>query len=44
MAEREAQAHGLLPQGGLLVVTHGAPLGSRPATNLLRIHRSGNVL
>ncbi len=42
LAEREAQAHGLLPAGGLLVVTHGAPLGSRPATNLLRIHRSGD--
>ncbi len=44
LAEREAQAHGLLPPGGLLVVTHGAPLGSRPATNVLRIHRSGGVL
>lgn len=40
LAEREAQAHGLLPPGGLIVVTHGAPLGSRPATNLLRVHRS----
>jgi len=44
LAEREAQAHGLLPPGGLLVVTHGAPVGSRPPTNLLRIHRSGGVL
>lgn len=40
LAEGEAQAHGLLPPGGLIVVTHGAPLGARPATNLLRVHRS----
>ncbi len=40
LAEREAQAHGLLPPGGLIVVTHGAPVGTRPATNLLRVHRS----
>jgi pyruvate kinase len=38
LAETEAAAHGLLPSGGIIVVTHGAPLGERPATNLLRIH------
>lgn len=40
LAERQAQAHGIVSPGGLIVVTHGAPLGGRPATNLLRVHRA----
>lgn len=39
LAETEATAHGLLPPRGIIVITHGAPLGERSATNLLRVHR-----
>ncbi len=38
LAETEAAAHGLLSPGGIIVITHGAPLGERPVTNLLRIN------
>lgn len=41
LGERLARQHGLAQEHDLLVVTHGAPLGARPATNLLRIHRAG---
>lgn len=39
LAERLARQHGLATEHDLLVITHGAPIGSRPATNLLRVHR-----
>lgn len=40
LAEQHARAHGIVPPDGLIVVTHGAPLGGYPATNLLRVHRA----
>jgi pyruvate kinase len=41
LAERQALAHGVAAEGELVVVTHGAPLGGHPPTNLLRVHRVG---
>ena len=39
LAESIARCQGLAEDGELLVVTHGAPMASQPATNLLRVHR-----
>lgn len=41
LAESLVLSRGLAAPGDVLVVTHGAPLSVRPATNLLRIHRCG---
>ncbi len=43
LAETEALRHGVVAPGQLVVVTHGAPVGDRPATNVLRVHRVGGV-
>ncbi len=43
LAEAEALRHGVVAPGQLVVVTHGAPLGDRPATNVLRVHRVGGA-
>jgi pyruvate kinase len=42
LAEREALREGLAAAGGLLVITHGAPVVARPLTNLMRVHRIGS--
>ena len=39
LAESIARSQGLVEDGELMVVTHGAPIGAQPATNLLRVHR-----
>lgn len=39
LAERLAREQRLARGGDLVVITHGAPLPARPATNLLRVHR-----
>ncbi|MCU0291444.1 MAG: pyruvate kinase [Thermoanaerobaculaceae bacterium] len=41
LAESLARDQGLVEDGELMVVTHGAPVGAQPATNLLRVHRVG---
>lgn len=41
LAEACAMQAGLVSAGELVVVTHGAPVPARPATNLLRVHRVG---
>jgi pyruvate kinase len=42
LAERAAVQEGMASAGELIVVTHGAPLASRPVTNLMRVHRIGS--
>lgn len=39
LAESLARDQGLVEDGELMVVTHGAPVSAQPATNLLRVHR-----
>jgi pyruvate kinase len=39
LAEEHARRLGLARPGDVLVITHGAPLGARGATNLVRVHR-----
>lgn len=39
LAELACRHEALAADGDLIVVTHGAPLGARPSTNLLRVHR-----
>jgi pyruvate kinase len=41
LAANQARRHGLANEGGVLVITHGAPLGELPATNLMRVHQVG---
>ncbi|HPW56519.1 MAG: pyruvate kinase [Thermoanaerobaculaceae bacterium] len=43
LAETLAGESGLVRGGELVVVTHGAPIAARSATNLLRIHRVSTV-
>ncbi|HNX51802.1 MAG TPA: pyruvate kinase, partial [Thermoanaerobaculaceae bacterium] len=43
LVEHIARERGLVDDGELLVITHGAPMGAQSATNLLRAHRVGQA-